>query len=265
MASSYINATTLRVGGSRHFEVKISAMTQVTPRPLETLDVRTPSENGGARSLTNAVYEHLRTDIITNRLQQGVKLPMAQFQEQFGVSLSVVREALARLAAEGLVVSEAQRGFRVRPISKADLIDVTRTRIAIEGIAIRWAIDRGDDAWLASVQDAYARLSGIIRASEVEQWSNAHARFHQILLEPCGSEWLLRFRGVLFEQSERYRHAAIQNVPPTLQSDVDVQHRILVDAVLQRNPEKAQMAIDAHFSSTMKRVLDCLPPDDTEN
>jgi DNA-binding GntR family transcriptional regulator len=171
---------------------------------------------------------------------------MAQFQEQFGVSLSVVREALARLAAEGLVVSEAQRGFRVRPISKADLIDVTRTRIAIEGIAIRWAIDRGDDAWLASVKDAYARLSGIIRATEVEQW-------------------LLRFRGVLFEQSERYRYAAIQNVPPTLQSDVDAQHRILVDAVLQRNPEKAQMAIDAHFSSTMKRVLDCLPPDDTEN
>ncbi|MFT3819561.1 MAG: GntR family transcriptional regulator [Rubrivivax sp.] len=241
--------------------MKENSVTQSHPQSQHPApDSPAGSARLGGRSLTSAVYERLRAEIIANRLPQGEKLPLAQFQEQFGVSLSVVREALSRLAAEGLVVAEAQRGFRVSPISKADLIDVTRTRIAIEGLALQLAIAKGDSAWQAAVEQTYERMRNVMRATQRDQWAEAHARFHRLLVAPCDSPWLLRFRDILFEQAERYRYAAITGIRPPKQAEIDAQHRALVDAVLQRNPAKAQMAIDAHFTSSLERTLESLAP-----
>jgi len=87
------------------------------------------------RSLTSAVLAHVRAEVLSCRLKPGGKLLIAGLATRFGVSLSAVREALARLAAEGLVKAEDQRGFRVSPVSIEDLRDITRTRIALEGLA----------------------------------------------------------------------------------------------------------------------------------
>src|SRR5712672_2028195 len=75
------------------------------------------------------VYQHLRADILACRLRPGVKLQINLLAEDLGVSLSGVREALSKLSAEGLVVAEPQRGFRVAPVSLEDLGDLTMTRI----------------------------------------------------------------------------------------------------------------------------------------
>ena len=87
------------------------------------------------RSLTSAVQERLRADILSTRLLPGQKLHIAGLAKQFSVSLAAVREALSRLVADGLVQASDQRGFRVSPVSPADLRDVTQTRIDIEGLA----------------------------------------------------------------------------------------------------------------------------------
>ena len=101
------------------------------------------------RSLTSAVQERLRADILSTRLLPGQKLHIAGLAKQFSVSLAAVREALSRLVADGLVQASDQRGFRVSPVSPADLRDVTQTRVDIEGLALRRSIERGDAAWLA--------------------------------------------------------------------------------------------------------------------
>src|SRR3954468_1853004 len=94
----------------------------------------------GAKSLTEAVVEALRADILTCRLLPGAKLKIGDLCTRFGVSLGAVREALSHLAAEGLVVAETQRGFQVAPVSAEDLADLTATRIDIEGLALRRSI-----------------------------------------------------------------------------------------------------------------------------
>ena len=100
------------------------------------------------RSLTSAVQERLRADILSTRLLPGQKLHIAGLAKQFSVSLAAVREALSRLVADGLVQASDQRGFRVSPVSPADLRDVTQTRVDIEGLALRRSIERGDQEWL---------------------------------------------------------------------------------------------------------------------
>src|SRR5216684_2503910 len=122
------------------------------------------SENladGRPRSLTSAVQERLRADILATRLLPGQKLHIAGLAKQFSVSLAAVREALSRLVADGLVQASDQRGFRVSPVSSADLEDVTRTRIDIESLALRRSIERGDQAWLGSVESSFAALCAV--------------------------------------------------------------------------------------------------------
>src|SRR2546427_10363995 len=101
------------------------------------------------RSLTSAVFAQLRAEILSCRLTPGEKFLIAGLARRFGVSLSAVREALSRLAAEDLVQAEDQRGFRVSPVSIGRLRDITKARIDIEAVVLRRAIELGDAGWLA--------------------------------------------------------------------------------------------------------------------
>jgi DNA-binding GntR family transcriptional regulator len=214
--------------------------------------------DGGPRTLTSAVFERLRADILSTRLTPGQKLHIAGLAKQFSVSLAAVREALSRLVADGLVQASDQRGFRVCPVSRADLEDVTQTRIEIEGLALRKAIEHGDAAWLTAVEVAHAALAAIPyrdpnnRSQHNERWIGAHRLFHRALVSACGSTWLLGFRDVLFEQSERYRRLSIQTEDG--RRDVPAEHARIVAAVLRRDADAAVAAISQHFLLTMRHV-----------
>jgi len=210
------------------------------------------------RSLTSAVQERLRADILSTRLLPGQRLHIAGLAKQFSVSLTAVREALSRLVADGLVQASDQRGFRVSPVSLADLVDVTRTRIDIEGIALRRSIEHGDKAWLNAVEAAFDALKAVPYrypdepGVHYEEWVVRHHVFHRALVNACGSPWLLGFRNVLHEQSERYRRLAIRDVSKP--RDVGAEHAAIVEAVLRRDADAAVDALAKHFMATMHIV-----------
>ncbi len=78
------------------------------------------------------VYAELRSDILTGRQPPGARLPFPELTAHYEASMGVLREALARLAAEGLVKAEPQHGFHVMPLSVADVKHLTDARRAIE-------------------------------------------------------------------------------------------------------------------------------------
>ncbi|WP_407178889.1 GntR family transcriptional regulator [Bradyrhizobium sp. STM 3562] len=211
------------------------------------------------RSLTSAVQERLRADILATRLLPGQKLHIAGLAKQFSVSLAAVREALSRLVADGLVQASDQRGFRVSPVSLADLADVTQTRIDIEGLALRRSIERGDAGWLDAVEAAWEALQAVPYrypddpGVHYEEWVVRHRIFHRALVNACGSQWLLGFRDVLHEQSERYRRLALRRQTDKPR-DVEAEHAAIVDAVRKRDADAAVAALARHFSVTMEFV-----------
>lgn len=223
----------------------------------------------GPRTLTSAVLERLRTDILSTKLVPGQKLHIAGLAKQFGVSLAAVREALSRLVADGLVQASDQRGFRVSPVSSADLADVTQTRIDIESLALRRSIERGDAAWLASVEKAFVALSAVPYRhpddpqSHNEVWIARHRIFHRALVNACGSHWLLGFRDVLHEQSERYRRLSVRRETGTIR-DVESEHAAIVHAVLRRDADAAVAALAQHFMTTL-RLVELAAPKISEN
>jgi DNA-binding GntR family transcriptional regulator len=231
---------------------------------MDGVDLSFGTDLDRPRSLTSAVQERLRADILATRLLPGQKLHIAGLAKQFAVSLAAVREALSRLVADGLVQASDQRGFRVSPVSLADLADVTQTRIDIEGLALRRSIERGDAAWLAGVETAWDALRAVPYrypddpGVHHELWVVRHRVFHRTLVSACGSPWLLGFRDVLHEQSERYRRLSIRREVGQ-QRDVDAEHAAIVAAVRQRNADAAVVALSAHFKTTMQFVERAAP------
>lgn len=210
------------------------------------------------RSLTTAVRERLRADIAACRIVPGEKLHIARLAGQYGVSLGAVREALARLVAEGWVEAEDQRGFRASPVSIDDLLDITRTGIEIESIALRWSIELGGAEWEDRVRRTYRELSEAPLPPPgeggplLDAWKARHGRFHAALVAGCGSEWLLRFRNMLFEQSERYRVLSYSAKP----RDLATEHRMIAEATLDREPDAAVKALSEHFTMTAEAIVE---------
>jgi DNA-binding GntR family transcriptional regulator len=208
----------------------------------------------GPRTLTSAIYARLRADILAGRHRPSEKLLIAPIGKRFSVSLAAVREALSRLVADGLVIAEDQRGFRVSPLSLADLHDVTHTRIELECLALRRSIARGDAGWERELEAAWDALrrtphdTAEERLRHSEAWSVLHGRFHHALVAACGLEWLLRFRATLYEQSERYR--LLGRVVAGAERDVTDEHRRIVEAALARDADAAEAELARHFRRT---------------
>src|SRR5689334_19828228 len=93
----------------------------------------------------------LREAILTGRYAPEQKLRFADLQQSFGSGIGTLREALSQLVAEGLVTTDVGRGFRVAPVSREDLLDITRLHVEFERRAILDAVTHGDDDWEAGV------------------------------------------------------------------------------------------------------------------
>ncbi|MBV9747912.1 MAG: FCD domain-containing protein [Acetobacteraceae bacterium] len=216
----------------------------------------------GPRTLASAVYARLRADILSGRCRPSEKLLIASLGKRFNVSVASVREALARLVGDGLVVAEDQRGFRVPPLRVDDLMDATHTRIELETLALRRSIERGDEAWERGLRHAWRELQSVPytspddRSRHTDAWSAAHGRFHAQLVAACGLEWLLKFRAVLYEHTERFRHIGFALKPST--RDVHAEHQRIVEATLARDAERATAELAQHFEATAAAIASAL-------
>lgn len=209
-------------------------------------------------SLTDSVYRALRTDLVLGRLAPGAQLKTSELAAGYGVSLAAVREALSRLSSEGLVEAEPQRGFRAAPISAEQLQDLTAVRLDIECMCLRQSVTRFnplDDIRLEEALDVLVAATAGADERQVltEEWSRAHAAFHETLVSGCRSAVLLQIRRQLFDRSERYRSFSVALGRDT--SDVERDHRTLIDAVHRRDADCAAELLGDHIRGTTRILL----------
>lgn len=163
------------------------------------------------RTLAADVLHRMRSDIVSAAFLPGHRLRFETMRERYGVSFSTLREALAHLVREGLVVAEGQRGFAVAPVSRDELLDLMEVRVLIEQEALRRSLERGDEAWMAAMTAAFEALeaaravAGGRPASASAAWNDRHQDFHHALISACGSPNLLNIRALLWQRMERYR------------------------------------------------------------
>ncbi len=208
------------------------------------------------RSLAEEVYEALRAAVLFGRRLPGSRIQLRDLADEHGVSLSVVREAVTRLASEDLVVATPQRGFRVRSLSLDDLRDLTWVRIQLETLSLRESIAKGDVDWEANLVSAHHRLAGTPTRLEDGTpnvgWMAVHGAYHTALCAAAGSPTLERIRRQLFDASELYRYwsATLPARTVTVRRNADDEHRDICEAALARDADRAVELMTAHLNAT---------------
>jgi DNA-binding GntR family transcriptional regulator len=202
---------------------------------------------------TGEVYQALRADILNTRIEPGSKLKIAQLSNRFGVSLSVVREALTRLGEQRLVVANPQRGFSVVGLSVSDLDDLTNVRTQIESMALRDSIAHGGVAWEAEVVAALHRLERTeIYADPAHvnpDWLDLHRAYHHSLVAGGASTRLREIANTLRDNAELYRMWS-RTWAHDVDRDLQAEHRAIMTAALSGDEQAAVAALSQHIART---------------
>lgn len=215
------------------------------------------SNNVVVERLTETIYGQLRQDILFGLYSAEQKMRLDALRSRYDVSVNTIREVLSRLASDGLVVAEGQRGFSLAPLTLADLKDITETRILLESQAVRLSLAVADLHWEGEVMAAHYRLA---RAEELANQDHARYRalleqydcdFHRTIIAGCRSPWILRFHATVYDHMLRYRSIAHKRVMPEqvsamlLRSQRD--HLILRDAALSKDAEQLIDLLQNHI------------------
>ena len=216
-------------------------------------------ENAQPATLATTVYDRIRNDVLTGNLQPGSWLRLRELIDIYETGNSPLREALSRLASNGVVDWEENRGFSVPTASIDGLKELFRTRCWMEEVALRKSILNGDNAWEERVVLAFHWLShdSMKKVGADDQrsaeWAQHHRNFHMALISACGSRVMVDYCEQLQSRTFRYGNLAARSECPG-RNELE-EHRALQDAVLQRNADLAVSLLQDHYRTTCRILL----------
>jgi DNA-binding GntR family transcriptional regulator len=154
-------------------------------------------------TLREQVLEHLREEILSNRLEPGSELTELGLANLLGVSRGPIREALGQLAAEGLVTITPRRGAIVTKLTKQEFMDAYQVREALESLATRAAVPRLTEEDRAELHRMSAEMRRLAEADDVNAFFEVNRRFHDRLVAASGNLRLLAMHQQLMGQMGR--------------------------------------------------------------
>jgi DNA-binding GntR family transcriptional regulator len=199
------------------------------------------------------VLDALRAAVITGELQPGTLHSVHALAAQLGVSRTPVREALIKLAQQGMVRFERNRGVRILQTSLHDLEEVFALRLLLEVPATRRAVGQLTAASRRELRTVFAAMEKAASADdEYRMWMHDR-RFHRVLLEASGNGRLAEYVDGLRDMVLR-RGVSTARQSRTLESIV-AEHRAVLERVLAGDAEGAAWAMRAHILHTAELLV----------
>jgi DNA-binding GntR family transcriptional regulator len=162
------------------------------------------------RTLWQRVHEHLREEIISGRLAPGTELQEVALARSLGVSRGPVREALGRLATEGLVAIRPRRGAVVRALSNEEFIEAYQVREALEMMAVRLAVPRLTAEDLVAMEGLIDEMASRGEAEDVQGFFEANTEFHERFFQIAGNRMLSELYRQVRGQIDRHRLRSLE-------------------------------------------------------
>jgi DNA-binding GntR family transcriptional regulator len=204
-------------------------------------------------TLQQRVYEHLRAEILEGRLEPGTELAEVALSEQLGVSRGPIREAIGRLAAEGLVNVRPRRGAVVRSLSKEEFLELYQVREALERMAVQLAVPRLTAAQLDELAALNVMMDASAARDDVQGFFEANVAFHERLLEASGNDKLQALYRQLLGQLGRYRLRSL-TLRGNLQRSVS-EHAAILRAAKRGDADRAAQLMAEHIRVPQRRAL----------
>jgi len=196
-------------------------------------------------SIRKQVYEHLRDQILTNRIEPGSRLVEAQIAKALGVSRTPVREAVHLLEKDGFIDSIPRVGYRVKTLVMDELDEIFEIRKVNELLACGWAVRKITLKSIKALGENIKMTQLALRRNQPELFMDLDQEFHEILVLASGSQHLTNLCQQLKRLISRYRMESIEDmdiVETALKGHISI-----LDALKRKDENGLKSALERHL------------------
>jgi DNA-binding GntR family transcriptional regulator len=217
--------------------------------PKMSGQIETPGKLLTAQDL---VLREIRQAIMTRRLKPGQRIRQWDLADRLNVSSVPVREALKTLEAEGQVVYEPYRGYRVVDLSVEQLEEIYLARHLLEGEVTRRAVKNLDEQLIRRLEETLSRVEELAAAGDVLAYSEANHEFHFLLFERARLPRICHMIDLLWQNSEAYR-GLIFGLEWSRRAHDD--HWAILEACKARDADRVIVAQERHRANAMETII----------
>lgn len=200
-----------------------------------------------------SIYELIREDIISGRLEPNARLKVADLATRYGTSTNPIREALQQLRGEDFVVMEPNRGARVRPIDEAFVRDIIEIEVLIEPALTKWFCSIATDADIVALEAAQAEIEAH-NFGDPKHHGELDTRFHQLIYDRHYN----RHAADLWWKHREILRAISRRFPTSLSRRQAVlrEHRELIEAIRAQDAEGAAAVVARHVEGSGRHIIE---------
>jgi DNA-binding GntR family transcriptional regulator len=213
-------------------------------------------DNGSDRASSNRyeqAYDQLVSILLSGRYAPNTRLTEAELTQLLNVSRGTIRSVLVRLAQEGYVTSEVNRGVRTRVFSVAEAADILEAREIIEGALAAKAAERATPEEREGLRATVASMGQAKADGDQHLYSQLNRRFHRQIREAAHQETLARFFDALLYPLVMRQYRNLEEPHPRTGSLEE--HQAILSAIITRNPEAASATMRRHIGSARQALL----------
>jgi len=204
-------------------------------------------------SVTHRIYEKIRMAILKGEIPAGERLVELDLAAKMNSSRTPVREALQKIASEGLIYSIPRAGYIVGEISETDLEEIFEARTAIEQAAAKQALKYITPEELERIEENIRRSEESIRGGQKDQMIDFDTEFHDILCGAGRNKRLIQFSQTLRDHLLKYRMIALRI--PRMARGATAEHKQIFKALKSKDSKKLEETIHYHLERSKEHIL----------
>jgi DNA-binding GntR family transcriptional regulator len=207
-------------------------------------------------SMVDVIVDHIREGLGSGRYSPGQRLIESDITEALGVSRGPLREALRRLAAEGLLEITHHRGARVRTFDRRELMGIFELREVLEGLAARSAARavKSDSTLANRLRELAAEMNAATKAGRLQQYVGLNQELHDLIVDAADNPQLATLVRQLQTPTLRLVFRGILDRDMTRRSNAE--HAKIIAAITAGDEEAAERAMRRHIRASREAVLD---------
>ncbi|APX01429.1 MULTISPECIES: GntR family transcriptional regulator [unclassified Arthrobacter] len=205
-------------------------------------------------------YDELRRRILTGQIKPGSVFSQTMLAQELGVSTTPLREALRRLAAEGMVQLDSHRDARVTPLTADEARNLYVIRENLDPLAAALAATSRTPDDVSSIEAALKRLTPLSDSSDLDALT-AHRNFHRAIYVASHNPLLIGILEGLWDKADQYRQIGLQNQQDSSadQDRVQQEHVQIAEAVIAGQADRAREVMQRHVLGSLgRRAIDVL-------
>ena len=210
-------------------------------------------DNDSSSSLRGRVFSHLENGILNGKYKTGESLIETKLSEELGVSRTPIREAIRQLELEGLVETIPNKGAIVTGFSAKDIDDIYTIRLAIEGLAARWAAENITEPELKNLKHSIELEEFYTEKNDLEQILKLDTKFHETIFRASKSKPLMNMLSNFHHYIQRARTYSLGMTGRA--EEALSEHRAIYQAILQRDAKKAEELTIEHVKKASLNLL----------